>query len=123
MLISNLYTVIKSELVENSLNSIITINPNHNIFDGHFPENPVLPGVVQLQIIKELLENEFNKSLILIKGSNIKYTSMIVPKQNEELQITIGLKFIDNTIKVNIVIKNNETIFLKFKGIFAENLQ
>lgn len=123
MLISDLYTVIKSELIDNSLNSIITINPNHNIFDGHFPENPVLPGVVQLQIIKELLENVFNKSLILIKGSNIKYTSMIIPKQDEELQITISLKFIDNTIKVNTVIKNNETIFLKFKGIFAKNLQ
>jgi len=118
MLIPNLYTVKNTELIDNTLNSVITINQNHNIFEGHFPENPVLPGVVQLQIIKELLEEEFKKSLMLTMGSNIKYTSIIIPKQDEELQVSIGLKFIDNTIKVNTVIKNYDTVFLKFKGTY-----
>ena len=118
MLIPDLYTVIKSELIDDSLNSIITINPAHKIFEGHFPDNPILPGVVQLQIIKELLETELNKPLTLKKGSNIKYTSTIVPKQDKKLEITIGLKFIDDRIKVNTVIKNSETVFLKFKGTF-----
>lgn len=120
MLIPNLYTVKKQELVDNSLNCVITINPNNSIFEGHFPDNPILPGVVQLQIIKELLEAELKKHLILRKGSNIKYTSVIVPKQDQELQVIIGLTFIDNTIKVNTVIKNSESTFLKFKGIYED---
>ena len=120
MLISDLYTVKNTELIDNTLNSVITINPNHNIFEGHFPENPVLPGVVQLQIIKELLEEEFKKTLMLTRGSNIKYTSIIVPKKDEELQVSIGLKFIDNTIKVNTIIKNTDTVFLKFKGTYTQ---
>ena len=118
MLITNLYTVKSTELIDNTLTSVITINPNHNIFEGHFPENPVLPGVVQLQIIKELLEEEFKKPLMLTMGSNIKYTSIIVPKQDEEIQVSIGITFIDDTIKVNTVIKNTDTVFLKFKGTY-----
>ncbi len=118
MLISNLYTIKSSALIDDTLTSVITINPNNNIFDGHFPENPVLPGVVQLQIIKELLEKEFNKSLILTNGANIKYTSIIVPKKDEELQIKIGLTFIEDRIKVNTIINNTNTTFLKFKGTY-----
>ena len=120
MLIENLYSVKKSTLINNKLDSIITINPNHKIFEGHFPNNPVLPGVVQLQIIKELLENELNKTLTLSKGTNIKYTSMVVPNKNNELKITADLQIIDNTIKVNSIIQNNNSIFLKFKGVYTE---
>ena len=34
----------------------ITLNPAHPIFAGHFPGNPITPGVCMLQIIKELTE-------------------------------------------------------------------
>jgi len=121
MLIKDLYTVKKTELIDNVVNAIIKINPEHNIFNGHFPGNPVLPGVIQLQIIKELLETELKLSLILQKASNIKYTNMIVPNANNELHINVSLTYIENTIKVNSVIKNSDIVFLKFKGIFAKN--
>ena len=32
-----------------------TLNPKHPIFDGHFPESPVVPGVCMIQMIKEIL--------------------------------------------------------------------
>lgn len=42
--------------------STIKINASHTIFDGHFPNNPITPGVVQLQITKEILEDVFQKN-------------------------------------------------------------
>ncbi|MDR0605106.1 MAG: hypothetical protein LBG80_12460 [Bacteroidales bacterium] len=62
--------------MEEKLDDRITVklNCNHKIFSGHFPDNPILPGVCALQIAKELLQ----KSTIAEIGS-IRYFYPINP--------------------------------------------
>lgn len=53
MLLQDFYTL--EQLTETGANkheATIDINPAHEVFKGHFPDNPVMPGVCMMQIIK-----------------------------------------------------------------------
>src|SRR5690606_23989062 len=64
----------------------VRLNPAHPIFDGHFPDNPVAPGVCMMQIVKELTETVERKILFLVRASNVKFTALINPEKNALLQ-------------------------------------
>jgi 3-hydroxyacyl-[acyl-carrier-protein] dehydratase len=72
--LNSLYTIkrILREGDSNKLSVIIRLNPAHEIFKGHFPGNPLLPGVCVVQILKEILMNQLDKKLILNYASSIK---------------------------------------------------
>jgi len=65
MLLPDFYHIIHLEQSDKQLSAQIRLNPNHEVYRGHFPQQAVVPGVVQLQIVKELLEQS-NPELVLI---------------------------------------------------------
>ncbi len=120
-LLENFYTETTSTYsLENSdsFNSIIELNPEHAIYKGHFPQAPIAPGVCLIQIIKEILMTKFQKSLLLTEGNNIKFLSMINPKETKRFQIDYIVKQTDTILDVNANYTNNNKIFIKFKGKF-----
>lgn len=48
-------------------------------FDGHFPGNPVLPGVAQLSMVFELIARAFDETVIVRAVSRVRFKQMIVP--------------------------------------------
>ena len=88
---NKLYRIIKRDYDYNSgvLNSVIELDKAHGIFKGHFPGNPVLPGVCTLQIAKELLCGALGKDLRLAKSSNIKYPGFISPLVTPQIHFHI----------------------------------
>lgn len=110
---NSLYTIVNLGLEANKIKCQIQLNPLHEIFKGHFPENPILPGVCTLQIIKEVCEKALQKSLILKKGDNLKFTSLIVPDAKRIL--TIEVNILAQTLELlNISVQltcENESLF------------
>lgn len=74
-----------------SVQANIRLNPDHAIFAGHFPGQPVVPGVYMLQIIKELLEGATQQSVQLVKASNSKFLMVLTPGAHEI--VSVQLKF------------------------------
>ena len=104
MLLKNFYTILKSDSLEaHSFITTINIQKEHLIFQGHFPNFPVTPGVTMLQIIKELTENHLNQSLLMVSGSNIKFLSLVNPNDNTILKFNITIQEDSEKIRV----KNN----------------
>lgn len=95
---------------------LIHLNKSHSIFNGHFPNNPVTPGVCMMQIIKESTENILNKKLQLTKLSNVKFMAIINPEKNAELQLKLTISELDDAIKVRNTTHFEETLALKFIG-------
>lgn len=102
----------------NTIKSEIELNPAHTIFKGHFETMPVVPGVCQLQIIKELLEKTLSLSLQTTKGDNIKFTGMIVPTNHPYVLVEINYKQIENNLIVDSKIFHESTIFTKSKTTY-----
>lgn len=95
----------------------IAINPGHEIFMGHFPGNPVLPGACTIQIIKELAEEATGRRLMLSEAQNIKYLSFINPELNRILDIDIQIKEKDTgLLSCNASVHYEGTVFCSFKG-------
>lgn len=118
-LLNDFYTIKSSQLSgDNKLISEIILNKNHDIFKGHFEQMPVVPGVCQTQILKELLQLHLKKDLILHKGDNIKFLAMIIPTQIENITIEINFKEELESINADAKLYAETTTFTKFKGTF-----
>ncbi|WP_024771978.1 MULTISPECIES: 3-hydroxyacyl-ACP dehydratase [Aquimarina] len=118
MLLKDFYTANTLETVENMSTATITINKNHKIFKGHFPGNPVTPGVCMMQIIKELTEGIVDKKLFMQSSSNIKFMAIINPEKNPDLVLTLDITKTDDTYKVKNVTTFEDTVALKLTANF-----
>ncbi|WP_114939489.1 3-hydroxyacyl-ACP dehydratase [Mucilaginibacter endophyticus] len=118
MLKDTFFTFSPPEIDGNLLKTTITLNPTHDIFKGHFPGNPVVPGVCMMQMIKEVLESYLSKKLKLVKADNIKFLSFIDPNQHGQVGLQVKMSVVNEQVKTDAQLVNEEVVFLKFKGIF-----
>lgn len=120
-LINDFYTVESTQTEDSKISATILLNPQHAIFKGHFEQMPVVPGVCQTQIIKELLQQVVKQNLTLTKGDNIKFTGMIVPTQQPKVQVEVFYKPLENSYQTEAKLFTENTTFTKFKGVFTIN--
>ncbi len=99
----------------------IKLNAAHDIFKGHFPDNPVVPGVCLIQISKEMLEKSLSTSTQLVQSSQVKFLAVVDPTVDVVLHVALETKEQDGFISANAVISAGEKVFFKFKGIFKRD--
>lgn len=119
MLIENLYKLDSFDSDAQKAVASVTLNVQHKIFEGHFPGQPVLPGVCQLQMVKELLERATTDKLFLSEAANCKFLQMIDPTQTNVLAITIDYKKEAEAVTCNAIIKSGDAVYLKMSGSFS----
>lgn len=61
---------------------------NSNFFNGHFPDFPILPGVVQLFFAKEFAKDVYNLDFVPQKVKKIKFSSIIKPECKVKLVLS-----------------------------------
>ena len=118
ILLNNFYTLSELSNEENKLHAVIHIHPEHEIFKGHFPDQPVVPGVCMVQIVKELLEQLMQKKLLFSKGHQIKFLQLLVPAKEDAIQVNISWKEEDYQYHVQADFKKNNEAVFKLSGIF-----
>jgi 3-hydroxyacyl-[acyl-carrier-protein] dehydratase len=132
MLLKDFYSVInhpgpETETNANGISSTLhrftlELNPLHPVYSGHFPGNPIVPGVCQIMMIQEIIGLIQNKHMRLERADTVKFLSLIVPGQNSLLDLDISCRESDeNKISANVTIHSGNTIFLKFKGTFSNS--
>lgn len=118
MLLNDFFDIIESTNVETKLISRIKLNAEHKIYGGHFPGNPVTPGVVQMQMVKEILEKHIGKELKLLTMSRCKFLKILSPVETPALFISIEISQADGVIKINTSGQEKENTFFKFSATY-----
>lgn len=63
------------------------INPEHAVFKGHFPGNPVMPGVCTLRIVRECVSSALGYPVLFCSIRSCKFLSAVVPLAEEKMQV------------------------------------
>lgn len=119
MLLQDFYKVNSLEKVSDQSYQVdLTLNARHEVFKGHFPGNPVTPGVGMMQIIKELTEEITEKKLFLTNASNVKFMALINPEVTPDLKLELDMTLTDNEVKVKNITSFGETTALKLTNTY-----
>jgi 3-hydroxyacyl-[acyl-carrier-protein] dehydratase len=113
-ILTDFYTLESYKKTENgNFIANISLNKDHDIFKGHFPGNPVTPGVCMMQIVKELTEEFTDRKLFLKSASNVKFMAIINPFETPDLKLQLDITESEEEIKVKNTTSFGETIALK----------
>ncbi|MEO6489067.1 MAG: 3-hydroxyacyl-ACP dehydratase [Ferruginibacter sp.] len=118
MLLNDFFNITELTNDGTNVNAELTLNVFHPIFTGHFPGQPVVPGVCMMQMVKELVESVTGKITDLSIAHEMKFLVIIDPNKNN--RVNAVLKYTVDGNKVNVVasLQNEQTIHFKFKGQF-----
>ena len=120
MLKGSLYRLIKIAAEENLIEAMVELNEMNEIFKGHFPDQPVLPGVCMMQMIREILEAFFQEKLQLRKADDIRFSSMVDPTKDAQLTIQTHFNRIENGLQTKTkILKTDGTVCCKMQATFV----
>ena len=72
------------------------IATGHPAFPGHFPDRPIVPGVVILDHVQQAIEREHGAITAPVRLAQVKFVQPLLPEQDAEIAIetaTRGWKF------------------------------
>lgn len=96
----DIFRIEKQETVGDEVVSTVIINREHDVFKGHFPGNPILPGVVSMQMVRECAGGA---DTFFSYVKEVKYLQPIIPDGGELLVTTkrTGNEVIGSIAKVD----------------------
>lgn len=121
MLLNDFYSI-KNQVAEaEKINAELIFEKDHAIFKGHFPGQPVVPGVCMLMLVKEILSAAWGHSFVFSDVPQLKFLTMINPDQHPEVDVQILLKKTgEGKTLVEATLKKDEIVFFKMKALIAD---
>ena len=117
-LINELFEVLESTTSETGFIATIKLYAGHVVYAGHFPGQPVTPGVIQLQIVHELLEKHFNRNLKLITMHQCKFLKILNPNETSQIVVRIEFTRQEELLHIKAWGENGATIFFKLNSVY-----
>lgn len=117
MLLEHFYTIHCIEKTDLHWTVTLALNPDHAIYKGHFPEQPIVPGVCMLQMIKESAEEIVGSKLQFTQIASCKFLSALDPTVACTLELSIKWEETEESlIKLQAGGTCHRTEFIKVKA-------
>lgn len=98
----------------------ITFSKNHPIFEGHFPHQPVVPGVTLLQMTKELISSINGFPCKLIHIISTKFLQVINPLEEKSYLFNLSIRQDDTLYIIDAALKAEDRVAFKCKAKFIK---
>ena len=118
--LDNLFHIESIEDSENGFTALLCCNPNHLIYQAHFPGNPITPGACLLQTACEVLQRKLGRPLYLKASKNIKYLNVLIPSEGKEVCFVFSnLVKTETECKAQVVITDEAQVYTKMSLTFS----
>ena len=118
--LDNLFILNSIDGTENGFTAHLHCNPEHLIYQVHFPGNPITPGACLLQTAGELLQRKLDRPLFLKSSKNVKYLNVLIPSEDKEVRFTFSnLTESETECKAQVVIADEASIYTKMSLTFS----
>jgi 3-hydroxyacyl-[acyl-carrier-protein] dehydratase len=96
----------------------VALLPECGVYAGHFPGNPVSPGVCNIQMIKECAELLAGKRFLLGYISQCRFSAVVTPQATPRLRIHMQLsgEGADGVQRVRATVDDTRVTYVDFKG-------
>jgi 3-hydroxyacyl-[acyl-carrier-protein] dehydratase len=115
LLLNNLYTIQSLLETDNQIKATLQLAADHAIFSGHFPGQPVLPGVCMMEMVTEVMGIFLKSSYRISGGPLIKFLRMIDPRVNPLIHLEIKYHPSSLSIVTDGRIFSGPDVFMKFQ--------
>jgi 3-hydroxymyristoyl/3-hydroxydecanoyl-(acyl carrier protein) dehydratase len=87
----------------------VVFNKEHWIYQAHFPQRPVTPGAMVLQVAEDLINKGNGEKFKMVTSKNIRFFNVITPNA-EEICFKISYKRLaENWVEIGKNVGINET--------------
>lgn len=120
MLLDTFFKIVNTSQEEEKTMVQVELDKDHKIYEGHFPGNPVVPGVCLIQMIKEVIEVQQQQKLRLSTADEIKFLNIVNPLTANLLNIEIKKRpNAENQMAFSIIMTDGQITYLKMKAEFS----
>lgn len=120
LLKDHFYKLISMDKTDESIHARIQLNSGHDVFKGHFPGVPVTPGVLQLEIIKELLQTAYEQPITMKSMSTCKFLAILDPNEVDLLDMQLKIASPEpGIIRVAAHLRDEQQIYLKVNADYS----
>ena len=117
ILLNDFFTISDKVTSETEIWAELFINADHKIFEGHFPNQPVVPGVCMMQMIKEIYEELTGNTTNLVQAAELKFLAVINPLENNLINASIKTAEEESgAIKITASLFKDELVHFKCKA-------
>lgn len=110
---NSLYTIVKNEADGPGWRYDIALQPDHFIYQAHFPGQPITPGACIIQMAKEMLEEHLSLSLHIHHIKDVKFVSVISPLDTPRISFLyqkISEESDQGEVKATVSVQDGEKI-------------
>jgi 3-hydroxyacyl-[acyl-carrier-protein] dehydratase len=119
---SNLYSFHNLQSTAGTFQVEVRFDPSHPVFAGHFPGQPVVPGVFLAEILAAAISEIAGKSLVVKEASNLKFLQVINPEVYRSVLLDGSIVIVnDGNYRVEATIHQGDVLFTKMKGVLLSS--
>lgn len=87
------------ETTDEKITALKNVTSNEEFFNGHFPGQPIMPGVLQVEalaqagailLMTQKVEDPENSIMVFTGIKNAKFRKQVVPGDQLKLEVTLG---------------------------------
>jgi 3-hydroxyacyl-[acyl-carrier-protein] dehydratase len=115
---TSLYTLHNIQISGSTFSAEIRFDPSHPVFAGHFPGQPVVPGVFLVEILAAALSEITGKKAVVIEAGNLKFIQVIDPTVHHSVLLDGSIvKEEKGILTVDAIFSAGDLLFAKMKSL------